>query len=878
MQVDLVQDTGQLAELGPAWQQLEQEMDAARGLPYYVRHRFVSAWWQAHASQTGLELAVLVLRQDGGQVVGIAPLALSRGKAGVQLRFASHGDYFGFLIDPQARADTVCKKLLAAAHELNWDTLRLGNVPADSPLAAYLFKSEYNQQFTLHVENPYIDLRKYADFSDYTAAQLPSHVRKQRRRLLAEHDLTFQVVEGDDGGLFDRIGEVHRAERDFLVSERGRTERHSFFDSAARREHYRTIFTSTDDPVTFVLRAADDSLAGYRTAFRDGRKLLSWNSAYHPDFADHRIGSVLLHDMLEHLFGTSEADILDLGAGRYPWKFGWTGDFTATYRLRLSRTAKSPTTSPGAQSTAAPSPQHPAKQLDVKQSDVKHTNVIRPEAKLSPAARSAPPAHSKAANSKAADNRSVELVRAGRGKARRLAGRVVRSVTRKPPPPRRRTTYVIAPHPDDETLRATGYITWLRGRRDNRFVLVAVSDGGNSSLSRRRGWTPEQEQAYRRTEQAAAWAAMTGGEGEIVRLGIPDGGITAEAVVRAVHARLPEILGPGVEVVVACHMDDYHADHQAVAQAFRELAPRRLSFSLAPLMKSPRNPDHLLREVAPSAQSLAAAQIAHDAYAGFGQRSVRKEFASLVTQGFRSRLTSPDQRPSPASADLGDTIPRILLLGSRFDLLPEEVPPLPERSTTRHLIRAAGADRKAQLSTDDPTVQPLVPDPPRGRRAQARDLLTETIHRIIPNSTPPGLAWSQTLATSSRARVLIGDADALVSADAATDEALELLPELVQDRPVTPSSRARAALLALEDLEALLTEVTDSRRASRLTDEIEFSAQLRGWSVRAGTVGSALEKDRHLSTAWSRVEPRVWEVHGELKAARIVADVLAKLP
>lgn len=108
---------------------------------------------------------------------------------------------------------------------------------------------------------------------------------------------------------------------------------------------------------------------------------------------------------------------------------------------------------------------------------------------------------------------------------------LVRGVERRLPGYQGPVTYVVSPHPDDETLRLAGFVTWLRHRHPERqVVLVAIGDGGGSSRARKMGWSPEYEREYRRSEQAAAWSALTGGAGEIVRVGLWDNTFTPEQV------------------------------------------------------------------------------------------------------------------------------------------------------------------------------------------------------------------------------------------------------------------------------------------------------------------------------------------------------------
>jgi LmbE family N-acetylglucosaminyl deacetylase/CelD/BcsL family acetyltransferase involved in cellulose biosynthesis len=341
MDVDVATTTAQLHALREEWEGLEQRDPHCS---YYSTHRFVSAWWDAFSEKPGVDLFVVAVRNNH-RLVGIAPLSIRREprKGGGHqrlLRFAGHGDYLGLVLDPAENADSICKKLLgfldsAAA----WDTVALTNIPASSPFSAFLLKSDRNPSFTLHIENPYLDLTEYADFEDFAAKRLPSKVRKYRNKLFRERDVKFRVVRGDADGIFDRIAALHQEEKRFLVEQKARGERHSLYEDPFRAEHIKNVFTRTEDPVTFVYENGEGELLGYRTCFLHRRTLLSWNSAYHPDYDPYRIGKVIQYDIVQHLYDEGLADVFDFGAGRYPWKFEWTDRFTATYKLhqRLPR-------------------------------------------------------------------------------------------------------------------------------------------------------------------------------------------------------------------------------------------------------------------------------------------------------------------------------------------------------------------------------------------------------------------------------------------------------------------------------------------------------------------------------------------------------------
>lgn len=339
MKIEVVTTAGRLAELAPEWTALQDASDP----PYYVRHHFVQAWWNAYQDAPGYELRILVVRNNGA-VVGIAPFALAprrrRGRQIMSLRFASHGDYMGLLVDESVvRADTVCRLVMQHLEQDSaWEVVSLGNIPSNTPFAHYLLKSmEYNNSFTLHVESPYINLDKYASFDMYTKALGLKRERKHCNRIRREVSPQFITVQGNECNILERMGRLHRVEKEYLQEQHARSERHSLYDDERRVELYRQVYDGAGETVTFAYESDDGELLSYKSCYVAGDRLLAWNTAYHPDLAEYSVGEIILYDILEKLFDERTIRTFDLGAGRYPWKFTWTDQFTATYRLILRR-------------------------------------------------------------------------------------------------------------------------------------------------------------------------------------------------------------------------------------------------------------------------------------------------------------------------------------------------------------------------------------------------------------------------------------------------------------------------------------------------------------------------------------------------------------
>lgn len=129
---------------------------------------------------------------------------------------------------------------------------------------------------------------------------------------------------------------------------------------------------------------------------------------------------------------------------------------------------------------------------------------------------------------------------------------------------------VVAPHPDDETLMAGGLVHDAV-RAGHPVLVVAVSDGEGSHPGSAR-WPLPELRAVRAAERNSALAELAGGSDvAVVRRGLPDGGITADAV----RPRLLELVARTDTIVVPWRYDG-HPDHEAVAEAALALAGARV--------------------------------------------------------------------------------------------------------------------------------------------------------------------------------------------------------------------------------------------------------------------------------------------------------------
>ncbi|MFX0539304.1 GNAT family N-acetyltransferase [Ornithinimicrobium sp. Y1847] len=562
METDIIRDGEGLDALREEWQELEQRDPHST---FYSTFACVRAWWRSYGQDDGHELLIVTARQNG-TLVGLAPLSYRpqvRFTVPIkEVRFASHGDYLGFLLDPEMSAHTVTTTLLDTVFEQSdWDILNLTNIPASTPFSASLLRSRHHEKLTALSENPYIDLLPYDNFEAFTAHWLPSHTRKYRNKLLRETEATFRVIDEPEDNLLDRMAQLHRAERDHLRAQ-GRKERHSLYDDDLRVEHYREIYAQPGTTRTFVYEAPDGELLGYRSCFRHARTLLSWNSAYHPDVADLRMGKVIQYDILEHLFERGDIDIFDFGAGRYPWKFEWTDRSTLSYRFRYDRPALTAAAPPPRLATPSPKAPGASQGRGMSKAPAKPNAQARAERVRENQAKVA---EVEVARQARALKRSQQLrspVPAGRAAAVQGA----RSVLHRALPP---VIYYV-PHPDDEAIYM-GASIW--SERNRRTIVVALTSGGSSTvlpwINERLGQQVTTKDLKRsRVADLRRSVAHLGVEPQDIHvMDLPDGKLTAKrvrTVVDEMATRYPRASHRTMSYL------DPHSDHAAAGEAVRQ--------------------------------------------------------------------------------------------------------------------------------------------------------------------------------------------------------------------------------------------------------------------------------------------------------------------
>lgn len=324
--------------LQKSWEDLEKQ---DHDVTYYSTYAYIRAWWNEYGQDEDKELFIVCIMQDA-EIVGIAPLYIQKKKRGLwtwnELRFLGKGDYSSILIQRKSiNQMTILKSIFSVIeeNESRWDRLKLSYIEGRSSLAHYLFTTpKYNLRFRLLVEVPRLSLSKFDSFENLEKT-FPKKISKLRNKLKKEVGYEFKVISSVDEELYQKIREIHIKEQSYLISKKDRHERRSLFKNERIDRFRKSTVCYSPHTTAFLLESTTGKLLSYNLVYSHKDVLYSWNSAYDPEYEKYRLTKIRYYELFRYLSENEPDKIFDFGAGRYPWKFEWTDEFSSVYELDL---------------------------------------------------------------------------------------------------------------------------------------------------------------------------------------------------------------------------------------------------------------------------------------------------------------------------------------------------------------------------------------------------------------------------------------------------------------------------------------------------------------------------------------------------------------
>ncbi|GAB6927006.1 hypothetical protein JCM10914A_09890 [Paenibacillus sp. JCM 10914] len=337
MNTKIMTDVAGLKSIQQDWERLEGQNPS---LSYYSTFRYNYAWWLAHGHDPKLKLFIICCYKDS-VLVGIAPLMIRRNEKRIfnfhVLCFLGQGDYLDFIVGSNGSSvQLIIKHLFKAIleHEGQWDKISLTHLCMQSALLHYLLRSDtYHAHVEYLTSCPRLNMEQFSSFEQLSQHIFNTKLLKKIEKMKKQIPYRLRVVHGDESEeILDRIASIHKMEKEYLLEQKGRSERKSIFDDPANHDFLKRLFKNNEQVVIFMLEAEDGDTIIYSCCYMHGNVSYNWNTGYSPRYSSiHGIVDVLQYEIFKYMYETKHAMNIDLGAGSYPWKFKWVNQFVVNY-------------------------------------------------------------------------------------------------------------------------------------------------------------------------------------------------------------------------------------------------------------------------------------------------------------------------------------------------------------------------------------------------------------------------------------------------------------------------------------------------------------------------------------------------------------------
>ena len=296
-----------------------------------------TSWWKTLG---GDARPLVLLIEHGGQLVGIAPLMISRRRELGRMRRvvefigAGSSDYCDFILDPSRPDGLALIMRWLAEHGRMWDLMRLANIPEPSPTLSML--REIGSQCGCK-----IDIRALCEapthiFGDAAAdRQLVSkkRIRSRYNHLRRQGTLEFRNCTSADEiqAYLDPFFRQH-TERWARVGMRGQ------FLEERQRAFFRELVQeiAPTGRLLFSVLLFEQTPIAFHCGFEYGRRILFYKPSFDIRYFKHSPGLVLLKYLLEYALERRVAEF-DFSIGEESYKYRFFNHVRRNFMVRVCR-------------------------------------------------------------------------------------------------------------------------------------------------------------------------------------------------------------------------------------------------------------------------------------------------------------------------------------------------------------------------------------------------------------------------------------------------------------------------------------------------------------------------------------------------------------
>ena len=331
IEVRLIQDPNIFLKMESQWQALQ---DKSQSDSLFLTWTWMATWWRFFGEEAKLWL---LLAEDEGQLVGIAPLMISnRAPASKlervnitwrQLEFMAASapvDHWDFIVEAGREAQVMPIFLdFIKSHQYAWDVLELANILPTSPNLPYIRQTDIPWVETDGHETPFIDLP--AEWDTYFNTKINTQKRNNNRRMYkiiekgVGSDWSFSVIT-DPFELETAMNQLVVLHQQYWVGE----DQAGAFADPHMTEFYYTIARRFLERgwllLVRLLVQGQPAVVSIQFSYRG--RVYSFASGINDEYRKLQVGNIVTEQILRHAIANG-AHEYDFMWGDEEYKFYW---------------------------------------------------------------------------------------------------------------------------------------------------------------------------------------------------------------------------------------------------------------------------------------------------------------------------------------------------------------------------------------------------------------------------------------------------------------------------------------------------------------------------------------------------------------------------
>lgn len=341
--VEEITNIENLRQLGAVWNPL---LSQSRSDSIFLTWEWVFNWWQVYGQRK--ELCVLVLRDQNGDIIAIAPFYVRKEKvlksfSTHEVRFLGTGedvspDYLDLIIMKDREEEAIDAFMKYISRKDGWDVLNLTDMLSTSISYAILKKAASDNGLIVERSEcascPYIQLpSSWDEYIEGLSTNMRYNVRRRMRNLEKNFKTRYFIWQDIEGlqNAMERLAFLHnkRWEEKSSIHSFSSKEYNAFHQAVAKE------FVPKGWLQLSCLEL-DGEIVGILYDYRYKNKIYYYQGGFDPSFYKYSLGLVLRAYVIQKAIedGIKEIDLLK---GGYDHKYKWTESDRHTINLVIGK-------------------------------------------------------------------------------------------------------------------------------------------------------------------------------------------------------------------------------------------------------------------------------------------------------------------------------------------------------------------------------------------------------------------------------------------------------------------------------------------------------------------------------------------------------------